>query len=443
MSNTPNQKKNEKPFPGFMKNLRKLKNKIRGSQDDLKESEERKPEPQKSGLKKKNVKQRQARTVSATPPANSRYDQRREREKEEERKRENRKEKEKEKENIQQSKINKKTKIARKKVAETPKEVPETVTDKFNFIGGMLAKEVSGIRKEFNDFKAEDRLRFPVATVCQELENLPKNRYKNILCLDASRVRLSDGGYYHANAVDSRFILAQSPLPNTVEHFWDLVQAEAVEAIVQLYPCDDGKRCAKYYPPQVGESADFGAFKVMNSKIDPSPVDEPTLLFSHLKVQGPKGEMKIKHVFWSGFPPTGFPEPSNTIPYIWKEIKGFKKVLVHCSSGAGRSAVVVLTCQMLERIHQTVEMDAIKMLKELREKRHCAIRNEMQYVYVMRIILFYFMKYNAVEMSQNLLIFLDDYDAYDKKYGKEEKERKEKSPNPPPTDPTDEFQNFI
>uniref|UniRef100_A0A1I7SN27 MRG domain-containing protein n=1 Tax=Bursaphelenchus xylophilus TaxID=6326 RepID=A0A1I7SN27_BURXY len=64
-----------------------------------------------------------------------------------------------------------------------------------------------------------------------------------------------------------------------------------------------------------------------------------------------------------------------------------------------------------------------------------------QYVYVMRIILFYFMKYNAVEMSQNLLIFVDDFDTYAKKFEREEKERKEKCPIPEATEPTDEFQN--
>ncbi|CAD5216211.1 unnamed protein product [Bursaphelenchus xylophilus] len=330
------------------------------------------------------------------------------------------------------------------KVVETEtqiKEVPETVTDKFNFIPTMLNKELSGIRKEFNDIKAEDKAKVHMAMACQDPANADKNRYKNILCLDASRVRLSDGGYYHASAVDSRFILAQSPMFNTTAQFWDLVQNEGVEMIVQLHPCDEGRKCARYYPGKVGETNDFGVFKVANCRIDASPVEEPTLHFSHLKVSGPKGEQKVKHVFWSNFPPVGFPEPSNTMPFLWKQIKGHRKVLVHCSSGAGRSAVLVFTCQILERIQHGEEADAPRMLRNLREKRHCAIRNEMQYVYVMRIILFYFMKYNAVEMSQNLLIFVDDFDTYAKKFEREEKERKEKCPIPEATEPTDEFQN--
>uniref|UniRef100_A0A1I7RQZ0 Protein-tyrosine phosphatase n=1 Tax=Bursaphelenchus xylophilus TaxID=6326 RepID=A0A1I7RQZ0_BURXY len=201
------------------------------------------------------------------------------------------------------------------------------------------------------------------------------------------------------------------------------------------------KLAKRYYPGKVGETNDFGVFKVANCRIDASPVEEPTLHFSHLKVSGPKGEQKVKHVFWSNFPPVGFPEPSNTMPFLWKQIKGHRKVLVHCSSGAGRSAVLVFTCQILERIQHGEEADAPRMLRNLREKRHCAIRNEMQYVYVMRIILFYFMKYNAVEMSQNLLIFVDDFDTYAKKFEREEKERKEKCPIPEATEPTDEFQN--
>ncbi|CAD5227950.1 unnamed protein product [Bursaphelenchus okinawaensis] len=295
----------------------------------------------------------------------------------------------------------------------------EIVMDKFNFIHSTIDKELTGLRKEFNTLKAEDKTRSPQT---------------NIQCIEATKAKLSDGGYYNANIVDSMFILAQSPLERTVAHFWDLVLANEVEAIIQLHPCDEGKKCARYYPSKIGQSAEYGPYKVTFLKADPQPVEEPSLQFINLKVQGPKSEAALKHVYWGGFPTHGYPEASNTIPFIWKQLKTTKKkILVHCTSGSGRSAVVVLTCQMLAKIQKNEEVNMLSMTKELRTKRQSAIRNEMEYLYVFRVLLFYFMKYNAIEMSQNLLIFIDDYDSYVKKYDQSRKEQ-----NAEFTEPSDE-----
>ncbi|CAD5218255.1 unnamed protein product [Bursaphelenchus okinawaensis] len=297
----------------------------------------------------------------------------------------------------------------------------DTVMDKYGFTATLLEKELSGVKKEYNKMKAEEREKPLPPVAGQEPENMNRNRYKNILCFEQPRLRLSDGGYYHANVVDNQFVLAQSPNPNCVVHFWDLIMTNDIEAVVQLHPFDEGRRCSKYYPTQVNQSEEYGPYKVTLAKIEPSPVEEPNLQFFHFKLQGPKGEMTLKHIHWNGFPQFGMPEASNTIPYIWKHIKTRNRILVHCSSGAGRSATLVLTCQLLARVQQNEEINMLNMVKEMRSKRHNAIRNEMQYVYATRIVLFYFMKYNAIEMSQNLLIYIDDFDAYAKKYEKQEK----------------------
>ncbi|CAD5232078.1 unnamed protein product [Bursaphelenchus xylophilus] len=308
-----------------------------------------------------------------------------------------------------------------------PTQIPagkdDLLTDKSGFVSSLLDKEISGLKKEFEELKAEDKT-LPEATAFLDPTNADRNRFKNILCIESSRVRLSDGGYYHANSVDSRFIMAQSPLPNTVGHFWDLIHHEGVEAVVQLSNCDEGKKCARYYPPQVGQTSDVGGVKVSNLNTEPS--EEPSLQINVLQAQCPKGEITVKNIFWS-FPPTGLPEPSSAISVIWRLIKNCKKVVVHCSSGSGRSAIVLLTCQILEKLLKGEEVHMLKMAKELKQKRHKSIISEMHYLYVARTVLFFFTKSNAVDMSQNLLIFIDDYDAYVKKHNNEEKQKADKN----------------
>ncbi|KAK5984100.1 hypothetical protein GCK32_004302, partial [Trichostrongylus colubriformis] len=90
--------------------------------------------------------------------------------------------------------------------------------------------------------------------------NYYKNRYRNVPCLDSTRILLEflffeDGvGYIHANRVTypllrNEFILTQGPLPRTVPEFWRMIWQEKVETIIMLCKTiENGKRkCAEYF----------------------------------------------------------------------------------------------------------------------------------------------------------------------------------------------------
>ncbi|CAD5224282.1 unnamed protein product [Bursaphelenchus okinawaensis] len=304
------------------------------------------------------------------------------------------------------------------------KDKEEIIPDKNGYVTWLLDKDMPGLKKEFQELATENVN--PSATAGLDGDNASKNRYKTVQCIEESRVKLSDGGYYNANSVDSKFILAQSPLASTVANFWDLAQTEGVDVIVQMTPCDDGKKCGTYYKP--GESGEFGGIKVATTKPDAIASDDQNVQVSVIKAETPKGEVNAKHIFWSNFPVVGFPEASSAVFHIWRATRHAKKVLVHCACGSGRSAVVVLGCQGIDRLYAGQEVALLKLAKELRQKRHLAIKCEMHYIYTARILLFTLMKSNSVEMSQNLLMFIDDYDSYAKKYANEEKEKRKKAP---------------
>ena len=78
----------------------------------------------------------------------------------------------------------------------------------------------------------------------KETENSYKNRYRDVVCLDHSRVNLrpeitGDEGtfnYIHANYVDGykqkkAFINAQGPLDETVDDFWSMIWQECTVVI--------------------------------------------------------------------------------------------------------------------------------------------------------------------------------------------------------------------
>lgn len=70
------------------------------------------------------------------------------------------------------------------------------------------------------------------------------------------------------------------------------------------------------------------------------------------------------------------PEPSDVLSKLWLAVRTKKRVLVHCASGAGRSAVFVLVYQFLERLRDQKPIVPLAMAKQLRERRHQALRTE-------------------------------------------------------------------
>ncbi|KAL1244351.1 Tyrosine phosphatase-like protein [Trichinella spiralis] len=89
------------------------------------------------------------------------------------------------------------------------------------------------------------------------LENQPKNRYRDIPCLDHSRVILrgSTSDYIHANWVTVpemgiRVILTQGPKENTLSDFWDMVAQEDAMLLTNLVKTEEisTDKCVKYYP---------------------------------------------------------------------------------------------------------------------------------------------------------------------------------------------------
>jgi protein tyrosine phosphatase len=76
-------------------------------------------------------------------------------------------------------------------------------------------------------------------------------------------VVLPNNGYINANYVTSLhgnaiYIAAQGPLPNTINHFWEMVWNENSRLIVMLTPLKESSRvkCEQYWPDE-GKSLYF------------------------------------------------------------------------------------------------------------------------------------------------------------------------------------------
>lgn len=108
------------------------------------------------------------------------------------------------------------------------------------------------------------------------MENIEKNRYRDILPYDSTRVQLIDsmtGDYINASFVDmavpsgnvNRYIATQGPLASTCDDFWQMVWEQNCSLIIMVTPLVEAGRvkCHKYWPDEK-EEIRYGQILVRN-----------------------------------------------------------------------------------------------------------------------------------------------------------------------------------
>lgn len=113
----------------------------------------------------------------------------------------------------------------------------------------------------------------------------------------------------------------------------------------------------------------------------------------------------------------GVPPCRLTSMVLLSHVRGTKKpIVVHCSAGIGRTGTIVALEYILERLQQGLPCEAMdEILKELRNQRPFSIQTDLQYLYVHRVMLFYFFeKYKVAVSSDDIQAkyktFVADYD---------------------------------
>jgi protein-tyrosine phosphatase len=294
-----------------------------------------------------------------------------------------------------------------------------------------LDKGIQGLREEFNELKRYCPPDMSIATFQAHWE-AGRNRYKDVPCQDKLRIILKWPGqqhdYIHANYVatpisEKRFICTQGPLDCTITDFWHMVIQEETETLIML--CNTKEKgmdkCAQYWPLEEKEVKTYGDVEVSNTCIRPLTADEPSIRLSILSMKwkddGKDKTREVRHYQWLDWPDRGVPPCRLTAMVLLSFVRGTKKpIVVHCSAGIGRTGSIVAIEFILERLQSGLPCEAMdEILKELRSQRPYSIQTDLQYLYVHRVMLFYFFeKYKVAVASDEIQAkykkFVEEYD---------------------------------
>ncbi|VDM46868.1 unnamed protein product [Toxocara canis] len=239
-------------------------------------------------------------------------------------------------------------------------------------------------------------------------KNMERNRYKDVVCIDQTRVVLKnfEQDYIHASHVKGEpfvnpFICAQAPMKNTLNDFWVMIMQEKVGHIIMLCNLNEcGKsKCAQYWPPEEGGTLQFAGILIKNVSINN---DDHTLITTKLEAEGRGEHLTIQHIRWKNWPDKGVPS-SVLAPFRMLRMcrqSNTRPTLVHCSAGIGRTGCIV-----------AIEM-CVQLLLTLKPFN----LTDVQFVYVVRCLLAYAsscgIMQNKPELIQKAAKFEAEYDGY-------------------------------
>ncbi|XDB48042.1 PREDICTED: tyrosine-protein phosphatase non-receptor type 18 [Capra hircus] len=278
---------------------------------------------------------------------------------------------------------------------------------------------------EFSDIRAHSAA-WKTESVCSteagsRRENLRKNRYKDVLPYDQTRVILSllqeegHGDYINGNFIrgadgSQAYIATQGPLPHTLLDFWRLIWEFGVKVI--LMACQEmengRKKCERYWALQQ-EPLQIGPFCITLIR---EMWLNPDIILRILQVTFQKESRSVSQLQYMSWPDRGVPSSPDHVLAMVEEARhlqgsGSNPLCVHCSAGCGRTGVLctvdyvrqLLLTQMIPR-----NFSLFSVVLEIRKQRPMAIQTEEQYRFLYHTVAQMFLSaiQNASPHYQNL-----------------------------------------
>ncbi|XP_072222960.1 tyrosine-protein phosphatase non-receptor type 12-like isoform X2 [Leuresthes tenuis] len=250
-----------------------------------------------------------------------------------------------------------------------------------------IAVEFERLKKQSMKYRMDKT--FPTKTA-EKQENVKKNRYKDIVPFDHSRVKLTfttsknDTDYINASFIKGvsgsrAYVATQGPLPHTVVDFLRMLWEYKIEVIVMA--CREfemgKKKCELYWPQKQEETFDCKPFTVHCCS------------------------RTLKQLHYVNWPDHGVPDTIPPILDMLHEMRIYQDhddipICIHCSAGCGRTGALCAidyTWNLLRKQMITSDFDIYYLVQDMRTQRPSVVQTKEQYLLVYRTIKLLFQRY--------------------------------------------------
>nr|XP_055153051.1 tyrosine-protein phosphatase non-receptor type 13 isoform X11 [Symphalangus syndactylus] len=243
----------------------------------------------------------------------------------------------------------------------------------------------------------------------QTKENRRKNRYKNILPYDATRVPLGDeGGYINASFIkipvgkeEFVYIACQGPLPTTVGDFWQMIWEQKSTVIAMMTQEVEGEKikCQRYWPNILGKTT-MVSNRLRLTLVRMQQLKGFVVRAMTLEDIQTREVRHISHLNFTAWPDHDTPsQPDDLLTFIsyMRHIHRSGPIITHCSAGIGRSGTLICIDVVLGLISQDLDFDISDLVRCMRLQRHGMVQTEDQYIFCYQVILYVLTRLQAEE----------------------------------------------
>ncbi|CAF1581861.1 unnamed protein product [Rotaria sp. Silwood1] len=269
-----------------------------------------------------------------------------------------------------------------------------------------------------------------------------KNRFLNILPIDATRVILSllnddpstdyiNGNYISGYKCPNKFIATQGPKPDTCEDLWRMIWELKIKSIVMLTNVIEGAsrmtKCHQYWP-ELGQTITYGSYCItcidiisigdydkryfqlakINTTGDISspssssiiPIDDAVSLSTISSIHDEQQSRLIIQYHYTQWKDMDVPSDSHTLLHLIHEVNEQTNseqypIVVHCTAGVGRTGTYIAIDAMIDKIKQEGKIDIYNFVLQMRRERSLMVQTVRQYVFIYRSLLEYYLYGNT------------------------------------------------
>ncbi|XP_074536748.1 tyrosine-protein phosphatase non-receptor type 22 isoform X2 [Halichoeres trimaculatus] len=237
----------------------------------------------------------------------------------------------------------------------------------------------------------------------EKQENIKKNRYKDIVPFDHSRVKLSlttsknDTDYINASFIKGvsgsrAYIATQGPLPHTVHDFLRMLWEYNIKVVVMA--CREfemgKKKCERYWPENQEQPFVCEPFKIYCDSEEP----KGDYLTRTLRMTYHNSSRTLKQLHYINWPDHGVPDSIPPILNLLHEMRSEQAhddvpICIHCSAGCGRTGalcVIDYTWNLLKKQMIPPDFSIYDLVQNMRTQRPSLVQTKEQYELVYRTI---------------------------------------------------------
>ncbi|XP_075361055.1 tyrosine-protein phosphatase non-receptor type 20 [Mycteria americana] len=229
-------------------------------------------------------------------------------------------------------------------------------------------------------------------------ENQHKNRYRDILPYDKTRVPLGEkNGYINASYIRMKvgeeehfYIITQGPLPSTMADFWQMVWESESDVIAMMTKeVELGRvKCHRYWPEPPHDSIDLANFHL---KLDSYQILEYFIIRTMEMINKQTEEKRIiNHLQFTTWPDHNTPKlAEQLVKFIcyMRKAHSTGPIVAHCSTGIGRSGVLLCVEVLLSYIEKDLCFNIKQIVRDLRDQRFGMIQTKDEYLFCYEVVL--------------------------------------------------------